>query len=239
MTNEAPPESFGLSVCSKPPVAQSTNPVLRDLRTEFRDLLFDACRVKEDYKEGGIRGMLERQFGTVQDLIADTFTGRGLHPTIGAIVPESGTALGAALNDELDRTEAPHLRFTNSVEARASESGFWAAGAVSHMQFDWYRVYDVGSLRMPQVTVAMKHFDLPEIPFFGLGDQTTLRNRSLFKLTETELPILVDFPVAWGVTLSAQATTLYATSDPSRAFVSRFSESSVDRKSTRLNSSHT
>jgi len=227
VTIEAPPESFGLSVCSKPPVAQSTNPVLRDLRTEFRDLLFDVCRVKEDYKEGGFRGMLERQFGTVQDLIADVFTGPGLHPTIGGIVPESGTALGAALNGELDRTEAPHLRFTNSVEARASESGFWAAGAVSHMQFDWYRVYDVGSLRMPQVTVAIKHFNLPEMPFFGLGDQTTLRNRSLFKLTETELPILVDFPVAWGVTLSAQATTLYATSDPSRAFVSRFSESSV------------
>jgi len=75
MINELSPESLGLSVCSKPPVAQSSNPVARDLRTEYRDLFFDVCRVKEDYKDGGLRGMLERQFGTVQDLIADVFTG--------------------------------------------------------------------------------------------------------------------------------------------------------------------
>src|SRR5437879_8086791 len=225
MINEVSPESLGLSVCSKPSVAQSSNPVARDLRTEYRDLFFDVCRVKEDYKDGGLRGMLERQFGTVQDLIADVFTGPGLDPTIGNIVPESGVAFGLALNGELDRSEAPYLRFTNSVEGRASENGFWAAGVVSHMQFDWYRAYDVGSFRMPQVTVAVKHFDLPEMPFYGLGNQTSLRNRSLFGLTETQLPVLVDLPIAYGLTLSAQATALYATSDPSRAFVSRFSES--------------
>ena len=99
-------------------MAQSSNPVARDLRTEFRDLYFDVCRVKEDYNEGGFRGMLERQFGTVQDLIVDTFTGRGLHPTIGLIVPEGGIAFGAALNDEWHITETPHIRFTTSVEAR-------------------------------------------------------------------------------------------------------------------------
>ncbi len=227
MTNAAPPESFDLSLCSKPSVAQSTNPVARDLRTEFRDLLFDVCRVKEDYNEDGFRGMLERQFGTVQDLIVDVFTGRGLHPTIGRIVPEGGIAFGAALNDEWHITETPHIRFTTSVEARGSDNGFWAAGALSHMQFDWYRAYDVGSFRMPQITVAVKHFDLPAMPFFGLGNQTSLSDRSLFKLTETELPILMDFPVAYGLTLSAQATALYATSDPSQLFLSRFSESSV------------
>ncbi len=176
MTDEAPPESFGVFMCSKPTVAQSTNPVARDLRTEFRDLVFDVCRVKEDYNEGGFRGLLERQFGTVQDLIADVFTGRGLHPTIGGIVPESGTAFGVALNDEWHIRETPHIRFTTSVEARGSESGFWAAGAVSH---------------------------------------------------ETELPILLDLPVAYGLTLSAQATALYATSNPSRAFVDTFSDSSA------------
>ena len=227
VTKEAPPESFDLSLCSKPSVAQSSNPVARDLRTEFRDLFFDVCRVKEDYNEGGFRGMLERQFGTVQDLIVDTFTGRGLHPTIGLIVPEGGIAFGAALNNEWHITETPHIRFTTSVEARGSDSGFWAAGALSHMQFDWYRAYDVGSFRMPQITVAVKHFDLPDMPFFGLGNQTSLSDRSLYKLTETELPILVDFPVAYGLTLSAQATALYATSAPSQLFLSRFSASSA------------
>ena len=227
MTNEVTAESLGLSLCSKPSVAQSSNPVARDLRTEFRDLVFDVCRMKEDYDDDGFRGMLERQFGTVQDLIVDLFTGRGLHPTIGLIVPEGGIALGAALNNEWHITETPHIRFTTSVEARAGESGFWAAGALSHMQFDWYRAYDVGSFRMPQITVAVKHFDLPEMPFFGLGNQTSVSNRSLFKLTETELPILVDFPVAYGLTLSGQVTGLYAKSDPSTLFLTRFSESSA------------
>ena len=226
-TNEIPPESFDLSMCSKPSVAQSSNPVTRDLRTEFRDLYFDVCRVKEDYSEGGFSGMLERQFGTVQDLIVDTFIGRGLHPTIGLIVPEGGMAFGAALNNEWHITETPHIRFTTSVEARGSDSGFWAAGALSHMQFDWYRAYDVGSFRMPQITVAVKHFDLPAMPFFGLGNQTSLSDQAFYKLTETELPIQVDFPVFYGLTLSAQATALYATSDPSQLFLSRFSGSSV------------
>jgi hypothetical protein len=227
VTNEASPESLGLSLCEKPSVLQSSNPVTRDLKTEFRDLYFDVCRVKEDYNEGGFGGMLERQFGTVQDLIVDTFTGRGLHPTIGLIVPEGGIAFGAALNNEWHITETPHTRFTTSVEARGSDSGFWAAGAVSHMQFDWYRAYDVGSFRMPQITVAVKHFDLPALPFFGLGNETSLSDQAFYKLTETELPIQVDFPVVSGLTLSVLTTGLYATSDPSQLFLSRFSAASA------------
>ena len=131
--------------------------------------------MKEDYKDGGFGGMLERQFGTVQDLIVDVFTGPGLHPTIGQIVPDSGIAFGAALNDEWHISEAPHSRFTTSVEARGSTNGFWAAGAVSHVQLDLYRTHDVGSFRMPQATVAIKYFDLAEMSFFGLGNQTSLR----------------------------------------------------------------
>jgi hypothetical protein len=227
VTNEATSESLGVFLCSKPSVAQGSNPVTRDLRTEFRDLYYNVCRVKEDYQETGFRGMFERQFGTVQDLVVDVFTGRGLHPTIGVIVPESGTAFGATLNNEWHITETPHTRFTTSVEARVSANGFWAAGAVSYMQFDWYRAHDVGSFRMPQVTIAVKHFDLPEMPFFGLGNQTSLSDRSLYKLTETVLPITVDFPVAYGLTLSAHVTGLYAASDPSATFLSRFSESSA------------
>jgi hypothetical protein len=227
MTDEIPPESLGLTVCSKPPVAQSSNAVMRDLRTEYRDRVFDLCRVREDYRDGGWRGMLERQFGTAQDLIVDALTGPGLHPTVGLIVPNSGLAVGVALNDEWHITEKPHTRFTTSVEARVSENGFWAAGGVSHMQFDWYRAHDAGSFRMPQVTLSIKHFHLPEMPFFGLGNETSPGDRKLFALAETEAPILVDFPVAYGLTLSAQFTTLRAASDPSRGFVSRFSDSGV------------
>jgi hypothetical protein len=226
-TGEAQPEALDVSICSKPSVPHSSNPVVRDLLTEFRDLTFDFCRVKEDYKEGGFPGMLERQLGTVQDAIVDVFVGPGLHPTIGTIVPEGGVAFGLALNDEWHITETPHTRLTTSVEARGTTEGFWGAGGVSHMQFDWYRVSDNGSFRMPQVTVAVRHLDLPTLPFFGLGNQSSLDDRSLFELTATELPILVDFPVGYGVTFSTQVNALFAASDPSQAFTNRFSESTA------------
>jgi hypothetical protein len=208
-------------------VPRSNTPLVRDLLTEYRDLTFDFCRVKEDFKEGGFEGMLERQFGTLQDVVVDAFVGRGLHPTIGTIVPEGGTAFGLALNNEWHISETPHSRLTTSVEGRVSVEGFWAAGAVSHMQVDWYRIRDVGSYRMPQVTVAVRHFDLPQMPFFGLGNDSSRDDRSLYELTETELPILADFPLGSGLTLSAQLNTLFAASDPSSTLTSRFSQATV------------
>jgi hypothetical protein len=224
---EVQPDALEASICSKPSVSHSSIPIVRDLLTEYRDLTFDFCRVKEDYNDGGFSGMLERQFGPVQDAVVDLFVGPGLHPTVGVIVPEGGAAFGLALNDEWHITEAPHTRLTTSVEARGSTAGFWAAGAMSHMQFDWYRVLDNGSFRMPQVTIAARHFDLPALPFFGLGNQSSRDDRSKFELTETEVPILVDFPVGYGVTFSTQVNTLLAASDPSQAFTDRFSEATA------------
>ena len=226
-TSEAQPDALDVSICSKPSVPHSSIPVVRDLLTEYRDLTFDFCRVHEDYKEGGFAGMLERQFGTVQDAFVDLFVGPGLHPTVGVIVPEGGAAFGLALNNEWHITEVPHTRLTTSVEARGTPEGFWAVGGVSHMQFDWYRVSDNGSFRMPQATVAVRHFDLPTLPFFGLGNQSSRDDRSLFELTETEVPILVDFPIGYGVTFSTQVNTLFAASDPSQAFTNRFSASTA------------
>jgi hypothetical protein len=225
--SEAPSGPLDVAtICSKPSVPRTINPV-RDILTEYRDLTYDFCRVKDDYREGGFGGMWERQLGTLQDVFVDIFTGPGLHPTVGTIVPEGGVAFGLALNNEWHITETPHIRFTTAVEGRRSTEGFWAAGAVSHMQFDWYRVQDTGSFRMPQATVAVRHFELPQMPFFGLGNQSSLDDRSLFQLTETEIPILVDFPVGYGVTFSLQANALFASSDPSAAFTSRFSQATA------------
>jgi len=226
LTEEGTPESLGISICSKPSVPQTVNPV-RDVLTGYRDLSFAFCRVKEDYEDGGLRGMLERQFGTAQDAFVELFTGPGLKPTVGLIVPESGVAFGAALNNEWHITETPHTRFTTSVEARGSTNGFWAAGAMSHMQFDWYRTSDTGSYRMPQLTVAVRHFDLPEMPFFGLGNHSSVHDRSLFEMEQTEVPVLLDFPIAYGLTLSAQANALFASSDPSPTFTNRFSQATA------------
>jgi hypothetical protein len=222
------PDALDVStICSKPSVPHSSIPVVRDLLTEYRDLSFDFCRVKEDYKDGGFTGMLERQFGTVQDAFVDVFVGPGLHPSIGVIEPEGGVAFGLAMNNEWHITDAPHTRLTTSVEGRGSTNGFWAVGGVAHMQFDWYRVSDNGSFRMPNVTVAVRHFDLPTLPFFGLGNQSSRDDRSLFELTETEIPILVDFPIGYGVVFSTQVNALFASSDPSPTFTTRFSEATA------------
>ena len=226
-TGETQLDPSGFSLCAKPTVPRSSNPVARDILTEYRDLTYDFCRVNEDYKQGGFEGMWERQFGPLQDVVVDIFTGPGLHPTIGKIVPESGAAFGLALNNEWHISEAPHSRLTTAVEARGSVEGFWAAGGTSHMQFDWYRISDVGSYRMPQVTVAARHFDLPKMPFFGLGPESRRDNRALYEMTETELPIVADFPVGAGLTLSGQLNTLFAASDPSRAFTSNFSQATA------------
>ena len=226
-TGSVQPDALDVSICSKPSVPHSSIPVVRDLLTEFRDLTFDFCRVKEDYKDGGFSGMLDRQFGTLQDAIVDVFVGPGLHPTIGVIVPEGGAAFGAALNDEWHITETPHTRLTTSIEARYSVAGFWGAGAVSHMQFDWYRVSDNGSFRMPQVTLAVRHLDLPALPFFGLGNDSSRDDRSLYAMTTTEIPVLVDFPIGYGVAFSTQLNLLFAGSDPSQEFTNRFSDSTV------------
>jgi hypothetical protein len=226
-TGEPSLDASGLSMCSKPSVPRSDIPVVRDLLTEYRDLTFDFCRVKEDFREGGVKGMLGHQFGTLQDVVVDLFTGRGLHPTIGTIVPEGGAAFGLALNSEWHVSETPHSRVTTSLEGRVSTEGFWAAGAVAHMQFDWYRTQDVGSYRMPQVTMAVRHFDLPRLPFYGLGIDSSRDDRSLYALSETELPILADFPLGRGLTVSAQLNTLFAASDPSATFTSRFSRAAV------------
>jgi hypothetical protein len=226
-TGEAPLDPSGFSLCAKPSVPRSGNPLVRDILTEYRDLTYDFCRVNEDYKQGGFEGMLERQFGPLQDVVVDVFTGPGLHPTIGKIVPESGVAFGLALNNEWHLSETPHSRLTTSVEGRVSVEGFWAAGALSHMQFDWYRIRDVGSYRMPQVTAAVRHFELPKMPFFGLGNESSRHDRSLFELTETELPLLADFPLWQGLTVSGQLNTLFAASDPSSTFTSRFSQATA------------
>jgi hypothetical protein len=226
-TGEQFPDTSGFSICSKPSVPPSGIPIVRDLLTEYRDLAYDFCRVKEDSRQGGFEGMLERQLGTLQDVVVDVFTGRGLHPTIGTIVPEGGAAFGLALNDEWHLSETPHSRLTTSVEGRVSVEGFWAVGALSHLQFDGYRTSDVGSYRMPQITAAVRHFELPRLPFYGLGNDSSRDNRSLFELTETELPILADFPLGSGFTLSAQLNTLFAASDPAFTFTTLFSQATA------------
>jgi hypothetical protein len=52
-------------------------------------------------------------------------------------------------------------------------------------------------------------------------------SRAFYKLTETQLPIQVDFHVFSGLTSSAQAAALYTQSDPSQLFISPFAGSSI------------
>jgi hypothetical protein len=80
---------------------------------------------------------------------------------------------------------------------------------------------------MPQVTASVRHLDLPEMPFFGLGNDSSRHDRSLFEMTSTEVPLLADFPLGAGLTLSGLLNTLFAASDPSSTFTSRFSQATA------------
>src|SRR5262245_28291609 len=83
---ETPPGPLDVAtICSKPSVPRTINPV-RDILTEYRDLTYDFCRVKEDYKEGGFTGMWERELGTGQHEFVDVFEGPGQHREVGASV---------------------------------------------------------------------------------------------------------------------------------------------------------
>src|SRR5438477_12197238 len=58
----------------------------------------------------------------VEDFGRELFTGEGLHPAVGSIVPGGGLAAGGVLNLERASVSKP-LRFIGSAEGRRSASG--------------------------------------------------------------------------------------------------------------------
>jgi hypothetical protein len=124
------------------------------------------------------------------------FTGDGLHPTVGGIVPGSGFAGGLAYN--LERaTSQPAIRYSGSVEARGSYNGFWTAGG----KLDIYGAADSPRNRHIHATIDAEHYNLPQLTYFGEGNTSLLANESLFGLAQTTAGGHVDVPLVGGFVL--------------------------------------
>lgn len=113
----------------------------------------------------------------IEDFGRNLFTGEGLHPAVGGIVPGSGLAVGGALNLEGNSASLP-LRFNGSGEARGSINGFWVAGGQLEI---------TGSAGKPEnqhnhFVIAFEHHSLPQLTYYGLGNASAADNKTLYGL---------------------------------------------------------
>jgi hypothetical protein len=124
------------------------------------------------------------------------FTGDGLHPTVGGIVPGSGFAGGLVYN--LERaTSQPAIRYSGSIEARGSYNGFWEAGG----KLDIWGAANSAQNRHIHATLDAEHYSLPQLTYFGEGNSSSLANESLFGLVQTTAGGHLDVPLPAGFVL--------------------------------------
>jgi len=212
-TEELPAISEASSQCPPPQVEPSPNLLVRTLAVEYSLLSKDLCKLVN----------WSDQITSLENLVVHLFTGPGLHPTAGIIVPDGGFAGGLALNLQWNDTAPLYERVTTSLEARYSVNGFWAAGA--QLQALLSRFIEEG--QSPLVTLSAKHFDLPSLPFYGLGNDSSLSSKVFYALTETEVSTNLDVPVAPGVTLSGDLHGLWFAPDPSASFDAAFNQTTA------------
>jgi hypothetical protein len=145
------------------------------------------------------------------------FTGDGLHPSVGGIVPGSGFAGGLTYNLERASGSRP-LRYSGSVEARGSYNRFWTAGA----KLDIWGSGNSADDRHIHATLDVEHYELPQLAYFGLGNDSSLANKSLFGLTQTtggghiEVPLPVGFFITGDLSgMQNSPSAMQAVSSPS------------------------
>ena len=201
------------SSCPPRRVEPSSNLLARTLAVEYSLLSQDACKIVN----------WSDQAANLGHFLVHLFTGPGLHPTAGIIVPDSGAAGGLALNLEWNDLAPLYERVTTNLEARGSENGFWAVGAKLQAMLSGF----LEQGKSPQVTVSTTHFDLPRLPFYGLGNDSSLASRAFYGLTETEVEAKLDVPLPPGVTLSGALDGLWFGPDPSASFETLFNEASA------------
>jgi hypothetical protein len=198
------PSSTTSNPCPSRDIPSSSNLLVRSLVTEWALLAQDWCKVRE----------WDHPWPNTQELLVDALVGRGLHPTGGIVVPGSGPAAGLALNLDWNERAPSYGRFATNVEARGSENGFWEAGARLQTLFAAY----VENGRSPQFTLTAKHWDLSQLPFYGLGNDTSEHSRTLFGLRATEIASSLDVPLPLGFTLAGELAGLWFDPESSTTF---------------------
>ncbi|HLH18290.1 MAG TPA: hypothetical protein VKX45_13800 [Bryobacteraceae bacterium] len=131
------------------------------------------------------------------------FTGDGLHPAVGSIVPGSGLAGGLAYNLERAAADAP-VRFSGSLEARGSSNGFWTAGG----KLDIWGSGNTLNNRHIHATLEAAHYELPQLTYFGLGNSSSLANETVFGLAQSTAAIRAEYPLPRGWALTGALSGL-------------------------------
>src|ERR1700687_301480 len=211
---EAAPEPSSVSSpCTPPRVPTSPDLLLRTLLVQYSLLQKDVCKILN----------WSDQLPNIENLLVHLFTGPGLHPTAGVVVPGSGAAGWLALNLEWNQTAPVYERVATSIEARGSEEGFWAAGASLQTLLSGF----IKDGKAPQFTFGAKHFDLARLPYYGLGNGSALASRASYGLTETEVSAALDVPAPFGLTLSGELDGLWFVPDPTSLFNTAYNETSA------------
>lgn len=141
----------------------------------------------------------------VEDFGRMVFTGEGIHPSLGSIVPGSGMAGGLALN--LARaTNSPPIRYSGNVEARGSMNGFWVAGG----QLNLLGAGASDNDEHIHATFSVKHHSLPKLTYFGLDNSSLLSNESVYGIEKTNVRAEIAIPLPYSFTFSAASEGLWA-----------------------------
>jgi hypothetical protein len=141
----------------------------------------------------------------IEDFGRVVFTGEGLHPALGNIVPGSGLAGGLALNLARNVTSPP-IHFSGNVEARGSINAFWIAGG----QLNLLGSSDTVNDEHIHATFFAKHYSLPQLTYFGLGNSSMLANESLYGLQSTTVGANLGIPLPRGLEFLAVSEGLWA-----------------------------
>lgn len=217
---EAPPPLSDPSLsCPPQSVPSSSDPLVRSLVTEWALLKQDWCKLLR----------WDDTWPRLQYLFVDVFTGPGIHPTAGIVVPEGGAAAGLALNVDWNTSAPAYQRFATSVEGRGSENGFWEIGGKLQTLLAGYSERG----KSPQATVFATYLDLPRLPFYGLGNGTPRQGRKLFGLRDTGLAASLDVPIPFGLALAGELAGLWFAPEVSTSFGSVYNETSAPGLHTR------
>ena len=102
------------------------------------------------------------------------------------------------------------------ADRRYARNHMWCreAGGRLHALFPGY----AESGRSPQFTLTGKHWGLPDLPFFGLGNHTSEGDRTHFGLRATEVASGLDVPLPFGFTLAGEIAGSWFAPEISAAF---------------------
>ena len=217
---EAPPPLSETSLtCPPQNVPHVPGALLRSLVTEWALLKQDWCKLVK----------WDDTWPRLQYLMVDLFTGPGLHPTAGIVVPDGGAAGGLALNVDWNSSAPIQQRFATSIEGRATENGFWEIGGKIQSLLAGYSERG----KSPQVTLFADHLDLPRLPYYGLGGDSSRSNRKLYGLRDSAVAASVDVPIPFGLAVGGEVAGLWFAPDVSTSFGSVFNEQTAPGLHTR------